>query len=79
MAEARQTLDPVLLIQLVPQPDCVVVKQQHFSDRLTTQSIVQQYQRVGAASQAMLGGTVPGQINEVASRFAIQEPRVDHG
>jgi hypothetical protein len=54
MAEARQTLDPVLLIQLVPQPDCVVVKQQHFSDRLTAQSIVQQYQRVGATGQAML-------------------------
>src|SRR5271167_2670602 len=79
MAEARQTLDPVLLIQLVPQPDCVVVKQQHFSDRLTAQFIVQQCQRVGAAGQAMLGGTVAGQLNQVASRFAIQEPRADHG
>jgi hypothetical protein len=30
--------------------------------------LVQQQQRIGAAGQAVLGGTVAGQINQVASR-----------
>ena len=74
MAEARQTLDPVVLIQLVPQPDRVVVEQQHFSNSLTAQPVVQQYERVGAASQAMLRRTVAGQFNQAALRFVVQEP-----
>jgi hypothetical protein len=48
MAEARQTLDPVFLVQLVPGSDRVVVKQQHIGDRLTAHAFVQQHQRVGA-------------------------------
>ena len=78
MAEARQTLDPVLLIEVVPGPDCVAVQKQHFGDRLTAHSLVQQQQRIGAAGQPVLGGTVAGQLNQVASRFAVQEARADH-
>src|SRR6476646_5974689 len=61
MAEARQTFDPVLLIEVVPGTHGVAVEQQYFGDRLTAHSLVQQQQRVGAAGQAVLGGTVPGQ------------------
>ena len=32
MAEARQTLDPVFLIELIPGSDRVVVEQQHVGD-----------------------------------------------
>jgi uncharacterized ferredoxin-like protein len=53
MAEARQTLDPVLLIKVVPGPHCVAVQKQHFGDRLTAHSSVQQQQRVGAAARAL--------------------------
>jgi hypothetical protein len=79
MAEARQTFDPVFLIELVPGPDGVAVEQQHFGDRLTAHAFVQQHQRVGAASQAVRGRTVAGQLNQVAARFAVQEARADHG
>ena len=68
MTEARQTLDPVLLIEVVSGPDCVAVQKQHFRDRLTAHSLLQQQQRIRAAGQAVLGGTVAGQINQVASR-----------
>jgi hypothetical protein len=40
--------------------------------------LVQQQQRIGAAGQPVLGGTVAGQLNQVASRFAVQEARADH-
>ena len=75
-AEARQTFDPVLLIELVPAPDCVAVEQQYFSDRLTAHSFVQQHQRIGTAGQPVRGGTVASQLNQVAARFAVQEARV---
>ena len=66
MAEARQTLDPVVLTQLVPQPDCVVVKQQHFGDRLTARSVVQQHQCVRAPGRRC--SAEPSRANSVRSR-----------
>jgi hypothetical protein len=79
MAEARQSLNPVFLIKLVPGSDRVVVEQQRLSDRLTAHASVQQHQRVGAARQAVRGRTVAGQLNQVDARAAVQEARADHG
>ena len=78
MAEARQALDPIFLIQSVPDPDRVAVEKQHFGDRLTAHSLVQQHQRVGATGQPVRGGTVAGQLNQVAAGIAVQEARADH-
>ena len=78
MAEARQTLDPVFLIELIPGPDRVVVEQQHLGDRLTAHAFVQQHQRVRAPRQPVRSRTVARQLNQVAARFAVQEAAADH-
>ena len=73
MAEACRTLDPVLLIKLVPGPDRVVIEQQRLGDQLTAHAFVQQHQRVGAPRQPVLGQAVAGQLNQVVARFAVQD------
>jgi hypothetical protein len=66
VAEAGQALDPVFLIQLIPSPDRVVVKEQHLGDKRTTHPLVQQPQRVGAPRQPMRSGAVTGQFDQLA-------------
>jgi hypothetical protein len=78
VVEARQALDTIFLIQLVPGPDRVVVQKQHLGDRLTAHAVVQQHQRVGAARQPVRGGPVAGQLDQVVSRFGVQEAAADH-
>ena len=78
MAKARQTLDPVFLIQLIPSPDRVVVEQQHLGNRLTAHAVVQQHQRVGAPRQAVRSRAIARQLNQVAARFAVQEASAHH-
>ena len=79
MAEACRTLNPVLLIKLVPGPDRVVIEQKRLGDRLTAHAFVQQHQRVGAPRQPVLGQAVAGQLNQVVARFTVQEARANHG
>src|SRR5208337_3284932 len=72
-------LDPIFLVALVPVPDRVVVHKQHPGDRLAAHAVVQQNQRVGAARQPMHGGPVASQLDQVLSRFGVQEATADHG
>src|SRR5579863_2442794 len=78
MTEARQALDPVLLIELVPGPDRIVVEKQHLRYRFATHAIVQQHQRIRPPRQPVCSRPVTRQLDQVAARFAVQEPRADH-
>src|SRR5271166_2188202 len=73
VAEARQALDPIFLIQPEPGPDRVVVDQQHSGDRLAAHPVVQQHQCIGTARQTMGGRSVAGQLDQVLPRFAVKE------
>src|SRR5271166_716038 len=73
VAEARQALDPIFLIQAEPGPDRVVVDQQHSGDRLAAHPVVQQHQCIGTARQTMGGRSVAGQLDQVLPRFAVKE------
>src|ERR1019366_918710 len=79
MVEGRQTFDPVVLIQLIPGPDGVIVEKQHFGDGRTAHPIVQQHQRIGAAGPPVRGRAVTRQLVQVAAGFAVQKARADHG
>ena len=65
MVEARQALDPVFLIQLVPSPDRIIIEEQHLRDAGTAHPVVQQHQRVGASRQPVCRGAVTGQFDQV--------------
>src|SRR5208337_3098915 len=69
VAEARQALDPVFLIQAEPGPDRVVVDQQHSGDRLAAHPVVQQHQRIGATRETMGGRPVanPSRASSIRS------------
>jgi hypothetical protein len=79
VAETRQTFDPVLLIQLVPGSDRVIVEKQHLGDSRTTHAIVKQHQGIGAPGQPMRGRAVTRQFDQIASGFRVQEVRANHG
>ena len=78
MAEVRQTVDAVLLIILLPCPDRVVVDEQHPGCRLTGQAIVQKQHRVGPTPQAVRRRPVSSQLDQVFTRFSIEEAAPDH-
>src|ERR1019366_3772175 len=78
ITKAGQTFDPVLLIQLVPGSDRVVVQKQHLGDGRAAHANVQQDQRVGSTGQAVRNGTVAGQLDQIAAGFAVEEARTDH-
>src|SRR5271166_6057925 len=73
VAEARQPLDPIFLIQPEPGPDRVVIDQQHSGDCLATHPVVQQHQCFGATCKTMGGRPVARQLDQVLPRFAVEE------
>jgi hypothetical protein len=77
-AEARQTIDPVLLVKLVPGSDRVIVEKQHLGYRCATHAIVQQHQRIRPPRQTVSGRAITRQLDQVAARFAVQEAPADH-
>jgi hypothetical protein len=72
MAEARETLDPIFLIQLIPGPDRVLVEKQHLGYGFATHAIVEQHQRIRTPRQTVRSRTVARQLNQVATRFVVQ-------
>ena len=78
VAEARQTLDPLLLVQPMPGADRVVVQQQHLRHGFAAHAVVQQHQRVRSPGQTMRGRPVSSQLDQILPRFAVQEPRPYH-
>src|SRR5271166_846733 len=78
VAEARQPLDPIFLIQAEPGPDRVVVDQQHSGDRLAAHPVVQRHQCVGATRETMGGRPVARQLDQVLPRFAVEEATPCH-
>src|SRR5271166_3637273 len=78
VAEARQPLDPIFLIQAEPGPDRVVADQQHSGDRLAAHPVVQQHQCIGTARQTMRGRPVAGQLDQVLPRLAVKEATPYH-
>src|SRR5664279_2063500 len=78
VAEAHQTLDPILFIQPMPSADGVVVQIQDLRGRLAAHPVVQQQQRVGPSGQAMRSRSVPRQFGQVLTRFGVEEASADH-
>jgi hypothetical protein len=75
VAETRQTFDPVLLIQLVPGSDRVIVEKQHLGDSRTTHSIVKQHQGIGAPRQPVRGRAVTRQSDHGCEPAALRLSR----
>src|SRR5579864_472242 len=78
VAEARQALNPLLLVQPMPGADRVVVQQQHLRHGFAAHAVVQQHQRVRSPGQTMRGRPVSSQLDQILPRFAVQEPRPYH-
>ena len=66
VAEARQPLDTLFLIQTVPSADRVVVQQEDLRDRLAAHPVVQQDQRVRAPGRRC--AAEPSRARSVNSR-----------
>jgi hypothetical protein len=71
MAEACKTIDPVLLVELVPGSDRVIVEKQHLGYGFATHAVVQQHQRIRAPRQPVSGRAIPRQLDQIAARFAV--------
>ena len=77
VAEVRQTFDAVFLIVLVPCPDRVVVE----NSTLAVASQVMPSSRSKPRWPDVPDGappTVPGQLDQVLTRFRIEEAAADH-
>ena len=79
MAEVGQTFDAVFHIILVLCPDRVVVNEQHPGCRLTGHAIIQKQDSVGPTPQTVRCRSVSSQIDQVLTRFRVEEAGTDHG
>lgn len=73
VAEARQAIDPVFLIQPMPGADGVVVQQQNLGDGRVSHATIQQNQSIRTARQPIGRQPVPSQLNQVTSRSIVQK------
>src|SRR5476649_37172 len=78
MTKTRQAFDALVLIQPIPGADGVVVQQQDFRDIAATHPIIQQHQCIGAPGQPVSHGAIAAQLNQVATRYGVEEAGSDH-
>jgi hypothetical protein len=78
MAEVCQTFDAVFLILPVPRPDRVVVDEQHFGCRLAGHAVIQKQNRVGPTSQTVRRRPISSQVDQILTRFRVEEASTDH-
>src|SRR3954466_4073860 len=79
VVEAGQAIDAILLEQVVPRPDRVVIDQQHPADLFATHPAIQQHQRVRPPGQTMLSQPVPSQLGQVLPFLRCQKAATNHG
>src|SRR5271165_669029 len=79
MAEVRQAFDAVFLIVPAPRPDRVVVNEQNPGGGLAGHAVIQKQNRVGPARQTVRSRPVTGQLDQVFTRFGVEEAGADHG
>src|SRR5882757_8336313 len=78
MPSSCQTLDAVFLIVLVPGPDSVIVDEQNPTDGLAVHAAIQQQQRIRPARQTMRHRPITGEVDQVMTRFGVEEAGTDH-
>src|SRR3954471_21165420 len=79
VVEAGQAIDAILLEQVVPRPDRVVVDQQHPADLVATHPAIQQHQRIRPPGQTMLSQPVSSQLSQVLPFLRCQKAAANHG
>ena len=76
--EAPQAVDPVLVVELAPTSDRIVIEVERFGDPLAAPTIVQKQHRIGAARQALLRMAISQQRFQIRALAGRKETAANH-